>query len=94
MITQTELELQFQEATSFRDAGDFRAAKAILRHLARERPDAALKPRSEIASTAMFFTLANMGRDDEALAEMYRFLALRPSKEYAAILDEIAESAQ
>ena len=42
----------------------------------------------------MFFTLAHLGRDDEALAEIYRFLALRPSKEYQAILDEIAESAQ
>jgi predicted Zn-dependent protease len=122
LISDTELELQFEEATSLRDAGDLRGARTILQRLAAERPDAfpvflvlggiemdlndypaaekafaaaiALKPRSEVASTAMFFTLGHLGREDEAFAEMHRFLALRPnSKQYKAILDELAESA-
>jgi tetratricopeptide (TPR) repeat protein len=122
LISETELELQFEEATSLRKAGDFRGAKRILERLARERPDAfpvflilgdvetdlenyeaaekafataiALKPRSELASTAMFFALGRLGRDDDAFAEMHRFLALRPnSKQYKAILDELEESA-
>lgn len=54
----------------------------------------ALKPRSELASTGLFFTLAHQRRDDDAYAEMRRFLTLRPdSHEYKAILDELEESA-
>jgi len=45
-----------------------------------------LSPGSELASLGLYHTLRESGQNKEAQAEMARFLALAPSKEYAAIL--------
>lgn len=50
-----------------------------------------LAPRSELASLSLFHTLRDLGRVDEAFAEMRRFLALRPeSIEYELLRKELA----
>jgi hypothetical protein len=52
-----------------------------------------LQPHSELASRGMFFTLARQKRDDDAFAEMRRFLTLHPdSEEYKLILKELEEN--
>jgi predicted Zn-dependent protease len=45
-----------------------------------------LSPNSELASLGLYHTLLESGREKAARAEMARFLALAPSKEYAAIV--------
>ena len=53
----------------------------------------ALRPRSELASLAMFHTLKHLGRINDAFAEMRRFLALRPeSHEYDLLRIELDEA--
>ena len=47
-----------------------------------------LSPKSEKASLVLFETLWKAGQRIEALDEMKRFLALRPSDEYARIIKE------
>ncbi len=49
-----------------------------------------LRPRSELASLAMFHTLKHLRRVDDAFAEMRRFLALRPEAPgYELLLSEM-----
>jgi hypothetical protein len=47
-----------------------------------------LSPTSEKASFVLFDVLRTSGRHIEALDEMKRFLALRPSEEYTKIIKE------
>ena len=118
----SDLEADFERATSLRDGGDLAQARAILERLASEGPDrfvvwlvlggvqmdqedypgaersfsmvTALRPRSEIASIALFHTLRHLGRTNDAFAEMRRFLALRPeSHEYDILRRELEEAA-
>lgn len=47
-----------------------------------------LQPLSELASVSLFHVLWKQGRDDEAFAEMRRFLEIGESKEYRQLLAE------
>jgi predicted Zn-dependent protease len=52
-----------------------------------------LRPRSELASLAMFHTLKHLHRVNDAFAEMRRFLAIRPeSREYELLRLEMDET--
>ncbi|HEV7921582.1 MAG TPA: tetratricopeptide repeat protein [Thermoanaerobaculia bacterium] len=120
-MIEPELDSQFQDATSLRDAGDLPGAKKILDRLSVEYPQrfgvwlvlggvemdlkdyeaaeralttaTALAPQSEIASLALFLTLKDLGRINEAFTEMRRFLALRPeSRQYELLREELDEA--
>jgi predicted Zn-dependent protease len=54
-----------------------------------------LRPRSELASLAMFHTLKHLNRVNDAFGEMRRFLAIRPeSREYELLRLELDETPQ
>jgi tetratricopeptide (TPR) repeat protein len=48
----------------------------------------ALSPRSELASLGLFHSLWQVGRRDEAMDEMARFLTVAPSEEYNLLMKE------
>lgn len=50
-----------------------------------------LKPNSELISIALFHSLLNSGKEVAAFEEARRFLAIRSSKEYDLIFDEMSE---
>ena len=50
-----------------------------------------LSPKSELASRGLFFSLRELGRHEEAMAEMARFLSVAPSKEYDLLVRESLE---
>ena len=69
----------------YRDLGDYeRAVDCFRRTLS-------LSPKSELASRALFFSLWDIGKHDEAIAEMERFLSVAKSKEYDLIVREMIE---
>jgi tetratricopeptide (TPR) repeat protein len=49
---------------------------------------AALSPKSELASLSLFHSLWQVGRRDEAMDEMARFLTVAPSEEYNLLVRE------
>lgn len=63
------------------------AAESVFRACVEMVPDLTL------ASVGLFHSLADLGLRTEALEEMHRFTNLRPSKEYAKILEELGENA-
>ena len=48
-----------------------------------------MSPRSEVASLALFHSLFQAGRQDEAFGEMRRFLSIADSTEYETLLSDI-----
>ncbi len=48
----------------------------------------ALRPRNELASLGLFHTLAALGRWNDGLAEIVRFVKLRDSAEYRELLND------
>jgi tetratricopeptide (TPR) repeat protein len=50
-----------------------------------------LSPSSELASLGLFHSLMQQGKIPDALTEMRRFLAQRPSEEYKRLLAEMGE---
>jgi len=49
----------------------------------------ALSPKSELSSLGLFHSLWNLGRKDEAFAEMNRYLSISDSKEYRQLTKEM-----
>lgn len=60
--------------------GDLEAARTLLERVV------SMSPRSELASLGLFHSLWELGRHEEALSEMKRFLAFADSDEYQRIL--------
>jgi tetratricopeptide (TPR) repeat protein len=48
----------------------------------------ALSPKSDLASRGLFFSLRNIGKSDEAISEMERFLPVSQSEEYDFLVRE------
>jgi glycerol-3-phosphate O-acyltransferase len=48
-------------------------------------------PSSELASLGLFHSLIQQLKNDEAFAEMKRYVAEKPSEEYSRLLAEINE---
>ena len=53
-----------------------------------------LSAKSELASLGLFHSLWNLGRRDEAFAEMRRFLSVSESAEYSQLISEMREGAE
>ena len=51
-----------------------------------------LSPQSELASLGLFHTLWNKGQQQQAINEMYRFLSIKDSKDYARIARELVRT--
>ena len=49
---------------------------------------ASLSPKSELASLGLFHSLWQVGRREEAMDEMSRFLLVAPSEEYALLIED------
>ena len=51
-----------------------------------------LSPASEVASLGLFHSLWSIGKKEEALKEMRRYLEISESEEYKNLLSEISEN--
>jgi tetratricopeptide (TPR) repeat protein len=51
---------------------------------------ASLSPKSELSSLGLFHSLWNLGKQEEAFAEIRRFLSISDSKEYRQLIKEMA----
>lgn len=49
------------------------------------------KPTHELSSLLLFHSLSSLGRKDEAIAEMHRFLAVADSSNYEEIRNELEQ---
>jgi predicted Zn-dependent protease len=67
------------------EVGDYESACMHGRLVTRQ------SPRSQLASHVLFLSLCELGRLDEAFAEIARFRALRPSQEFERTLAEMRE---
>ncbi len=57
------------------------------------RSATAIRPRTEFVSLGLFHCLRDMGKQEEALDEAKRFMAIKDSKEYKGIIRAINEKA-
>ncbi len=61
------------------------------RAIALYRRTVSLSPKSELASLCLFHSLRNVGKYEEALVEMGRFLSVSDSAEYRQLIKEMNE---
>ena len=50
-----------------------------------------LNPNSELASLGLYVTLASLGKDDEAIQELFRYLKKNPANLYKTSLEELLD---